>query len=667
MINFKPRWETIAVYSIPAILSFLFALMYIVMQMNGIYGGDAGDLTTAAYYWGIPHPPGYPLYTFLSGLIIRLLPFGTVAWKACFMSSIPSALSLFFLWRLCYRLTKSSVISTLSSILFGLSGPVWLNSITQEVFGLFSLINIVFLERALVWFDEKKIKQLYFLAFWVGISLTHQHVIFVTYLGMLLFILWRRRDLLILMRNHYRKVVLFVLLGFLPYVYAPITSSLGTVFDMEHAASIEGFIRLVSRASYGTFQATAGGAPLLLNRVLNVYTFFQFIVRDFTLPGVIFIFIGLFSMRKYQENLYDFITVSLFSWIFFFFFAGFSQLLNYHIGTSERFFIVPYQLMIICFAYGMNSFYVRKKYSMLIFIIGICLLIGFLFPQWNRTYQAYRLLRTDKSMEQLAIDVMRSAPENSMIFLFEDTTTYAMYYSYFVQRLRPDIKFIFFRWLGNKHYRSFLRMKYPDIVVPEPINADYAILLASFVNTNIGKFPLVSDVESNLLSGTWMLNGLLFVYSAKVESNLERTNILQTTTNLWNQFSPPLFLLSYYKEIPMISDVLRVYGQHRSILVRELALSDASFEIIEHELVKALALELNTVPEAYLYPVQILYERNRCNDAKKLLSLFVKKWSYDRSILRQYYKWKLACGNDSDIDPLAKFYEEKFPKDVQGM
>ncbi len=46
----------------------VFLLSY---QSRQIVGGDSGDLITAAYLFGVPHPPGYPLYTFLGWLTTK--------------------------------------------------------------------------------------------------------------------------------------------------------------------------------------------------------------------------------------------------------------------------------------------------------------------------------------------------------------------------------------------------------------------------------------------------------------------------------------------------------------------------------------------------------------------------------------------------------------------
>ena len=42
---------------------------------------DSGELTTASYWAGIPHPPGYPFWTIYTWLWTALIPFGNIAWR----------------------------------------------------------------------------------------------------------------------------------------------------------------------------------------------------------------------------------------------------------------------------------------------------------------------------------------------------------------------------------------------------------------------------------------------------------------------------------------------------------------------------------------------------------------------------------------------------------
>src|SRR2546428_5106277 len=42
---------------------------------------DSGELATGSFYAGIPHPPGYPVWTIYTWFWTVLLPFKNVAWR----------------------------------------------------------------------------------------------------------------------------------------------------------------------------------------------------------------------------------------------------------------------------------------------------------------------------------------------------------------------------------------------------------------------------------------------------------------------------------------------------------------------------------------------------------------------------------------------------------
>jgi hypothetical protein len=51
-------------------------IIYVATTCPTYFLVDCPELNAAAAEWGVPHPPGYPLYTMLGGPAIRLLPFG---------------------------------------------------------------------------------------------------------------------------------------------------------------------------------------------------------------------------------------------------------------------------------------------------------------------------------------------------------------------------------------------------------------------------------------------------------------------------------------------------------------------------------------------------------------------------------------------------------------
>src|SRR5580658_9775193 len=52
---------------------------------------DCGELCTASYYAGIPHPPGYPFWSIYSWLWSVLVPFKNIAWRVALAEASTSA------------------------------------------------------------------------------------------------------------------------------------------------------------------------------------------------------------------------------------------------------------------------------------------------------------------------------------------------------------------------------------------------------------------------------------------------------------------------------------------------------------------------------------------------------------------------------------------------
>src|SRR5271163_1165393 len=56
-------------------------IVYLITLAPEVTMEDSGELCTGSFYAGIPHPPGYPVWTIYSWLWTVLLPFHNVAWR----------------------------------------------------------------------------------------------------------------------------------------------------------------------------------------------------------------------------------------------------------------------------------------------------------------------------------------------------------------------------------------------------------------------------------------------------------------------------------------------------------------------------------------------------------------------------------------------------------
>lgn len=629
MINKPPTKRLVSVISmIPYLLSLTFGVLYVFMQTLSVYAGDSGELVAAAYTFGIAHPPGYPLYTIIGGLLAHGLPILTPAWRVGLLSSIPSAISLFFLWKIIQKITKSDLSATVITICCGVLYPVWLYAIVPEVFGLFTLFSMLLIYVYIRWIETEKISFLYLLFFLLGLSATHHHMIIFLWIAIGVDMLRKKQYVNILWKNKW-PLILFGILGLSFYVYAPIASSRFPPFDWEHPATLDGFIRLVTRASYGTFRASQNAGQSLIDRFLNVMTFFQYVWKDFTLLGVIGIFVGWYGLWKLYKNYTVLFIVYFGLQVFYFFYAGFPVSSDFALGTLERFFIVPYFTLALFMGFGVATLiYLLQIYwkehtdSIHIpyqYLIAGILVIYMLLPirSIGKNYHILALLHDDKTIEHLADDIFLSVPEHGLLNLSHDTSVFAVNYAYFVQKKRQDIQYVYFPQLQYFWYRESLRKRYPDLIVPmssSPVS--FEEYLKTFLLANASKRAILDEDVNKTVNEYWVPRGLVFMFYPTLESIPNRESLLEKNTSLWQSFHDPLQgVLGTYKHL-MMTDVLRYYAYKRSLLA-EAYVYRGDITAVEREMTAILGYDPKQVA-LYLKYIDLLLDDANCEKAYTL-------------------------------------------------
>ncbi len=113
---------------------------------------DSGELVTGAFYAGIPHPPGYPVWSIYSWLWTALLPIGNIAWRVSVGQAFSGAMACGLLALLVSRGSSmfmegieelkemtgkwESAICLISAVaaglLLGLDGFMWKESVRRQ-------------------------------------------------------------------------------------------------------------------------------------------------------------------------------------------------------------------------------------------------------------------------------------------------------------------------------------------------------------------------------------------------------------------------------------------------------------------------------------------------------------------------------------------------------
>src|SRR5678815_5275849 len=84
-------WITFAITTILVFVGYYFTLA------PDLTLEDSGELAVGSFYAGVPHPPGYPVWTLYTWLFTVLVPFSNIAWRVALSSAVAGAFACGFL------------------------------------------------------------------------------------------------------------------------------------------------------------------------------------------------------------------------------------------------------------------------------------------------------------------------------------------------------------------------------------------------------------------------------------------------------------------------------------------------------------------------------------------------------------------------------------------
>jgi thioredoxin-like negative regulator of GroEL len=164
---------------------------------------DSGELATGSFYAGIPHPPGYPVWTIYTWLW-TLLPFNNIAWRVGLGEAVGGALAAGLLGLLVSRGSSllmegiedlkamvggwesaiCMIAGFISGTLIGFNGFMWSQSVIVEVYA-FSVASLMIVLLCLLrWiYSPHKWRYLFYALFFHGISFTNHQTLIVAAMG----------------------------------------------------------------------------------------------------------------------------------------------------------------------------------------------------------------------------------------------------------------------------------------------------------------------------------------------------------------------------------------------------------------------------------------------------------------------------------------------------
>lgn len=173
---------------------------------------DSGEFIVAAQHFGVPHPTGYPLWTFLSWIFQLVFPWGNAAWKINIFSGVCASLAVGLCaallsniqsWCFDEKLTGRTrflpnIVALGFSLMLAFSQSMWSQAVIAEVYALHALLIGLFVALCYAWVRNPGNDKMLLWAFFV-LSLAfsnHQLTVSLAPLPYLLILLLRRESLL---------------------------------------------------------------------------------------------------------------------------------------------------------------------------------------------------------------------------------------------------------------------------------------------------------------------------------------------------------------------------------------------------------------------------------------------------------------------------------------
>lgn len=474
--------------------------------------GDSGELITAAYTLGIPHPTGYPLYVLLGKLFLFLFPFGEEAFRMNFFSAVTAAAGGTVFYRWMRALGNPYWIAFSSALTLGCSLSFWSQATVARVYSLNALLICLCLYYGSLPVQTFRTKAWFF--FWWGLALANHPLSIIV--GILFVALWLlKRDFPLC----WKKTVWFVLPGLSLYLLIPLRSLMNPPLDIGNPETLSALWAYFTRAGYwkNQYVDTFSDVPVVIKHYLAT------VPEEFTWLGVALILVGIYYLIVKKEKDLLFLTGGLF-FMNIFLVASHGSIRD--IFQWSRYMIPGYIGLSLIIGYGLrfcseqNSDHLHVSLNRLL-KTGLPILLPLLllwsnFPQNNRSgdYLAY----------DYNYKILTMLPMNAAIFPMEDNTAYPMMYLQKVLGVRPDVKLHISyydqgKWIrfdrSRELYFTDLYLDIPPDTVLRPDGLSFRLMNPEDpppVIKNWGSWQLKGASKTNLSSRDFLTRTLVSQY-----------------------------------------------------------------------------------------------------------------------------------------------------------
>ena len=483
--------------------------LYFLTAARDIVVGDTPEFITVAVTLGVPHPPGYPLFTML-GHLFSYLPLGPIPFRVNLLAVTCDALTVGIVYLTALRLSGYRFAAAIAALILAVNPLFWTWSLAAEVFPLNNLLASLLIYLLLTWHEHPDRTSVLVAASFVGGLALGNHQTIVLLAPAVCFLLWHRRSAWWIRPKLIVTCAAATLIGFLPYAYVPWAAAHNPLVNWGGVASLGDLLALIMRNSYGAARltSTAGfmaGSPL--HRLYALCLSFGPLMGSLVL-------LGLISAYRQQRRYFWFSTIA-FASVGVFFVA----IANINLATEpfglyvlERFFILSHVILAPLVAMGVlmlakwSSF--RRPALNIVFlrVATGAALVAVLFSVFVN-YQ-----KIDQSRNHIARsyseDVFLSVPPGSILLVNGDEIVLPLTYLQVVERIREDVRLVVMPLVAADWYLHQLRQRYPDLIVPFDHYDGDSNNLKTLVDANKGRsisvVGTIPNKDNSLAESYWL-------------------------------------------------------------------------------------------------------------------------------------------------------------------
>ena len=509
-----------AVYAGAALLIAALSL-YLGTVCPTVYVGDTGELVSAAYALGIPHPPGYPLFC-LAGKTLTFLPAGNIAFRVNLLAVLTAAMAVLVLFILSKRAFKASgwlqvLLLLLVSVTAGTSRVFWNQSgmakgslYTMTV--LLLLSSVYFLER---WKESGKDKYFSAAAFLAGLSVvSHQtSIVFLpAFLVYAAHVSIKRKPFL---RMFLKGGVWFVL-ALCAFFYLMLRASAYPAVNCGNPSTFAGMFQHIFRLQYGGL-AKAPWSLRLFGQELAAC--FSILNTQLPAAAICLPFIGLIVFFREKASL-ALLSLILSAGLVFGLMLGTVYDVTAAMLEAASVFMIPAYFFLWLWAYpGAKSLFKSENPKFLRILAVALLLCALVF---NVCFNpGYIDKSSNRLAEKYAVDTLRSCPANAVVCMSEDSPMYQILYLQTVNGARPDVRIL--DETGTA-FRTVLAESDTGVVFKGEVLKRAAEYVQGAFNTGM---PVLCSAESGLINAGKLgkvPSGLLYLLKVQNGSYLPKAD-----------------------------------------------------------------------------------------------------------------------------------------------